>query len=95
MKKRFQVFVLLFFMGSPATVTADNIHLFKSKCMICHGVTVTKVYPVDKARIQWERFFRRNVHMPALALDENELRRILTFLHDHAADSDQPMVPGL
>jgi hypothetical protein len=33
--------------------------------------------------------------MPALALDENELRRILTFLHDHAADSDQPMVPGL
>jgi len=94
-KKQKKLFLLLLTVCFPALMAADNIHMFKNKCMSCHGKSVPKVYPVDKARIQWERFFRRDVHTPKLNLDEQEQRRILTFLYDHAADSDQPMVPGL
>jgi len=77
------------------SLAANDLLVFKKECMSCHGKSVLMVRPVDKARIQWERFFRRDVHTPKLQLDDNARRAILTFLYDHAADSDQPMVPGL
>lgn len=88
----FTVFSLLCL---PTLLFADNIRVFKEHCMVCHGQSVPMVRPVDKARIQWERFFRRDVHMPKLDLNESERKNILTFLYDHAADSDRPMVPGI
>ena len=94
-KKISLFFTVFFLLYSPVLLFSDNIRVFKEHCMTCHGKSVPMVRPVDKARIQWERFFRRDVHMPKLQLDANERKNILTFLYDHAADSDQPMVPGL
>lgn len=53
------------------------------------------VLPSRKAAIQWKRFFKRNQHAPALALEEGDRKVILDFLQEHAADSDRPTVPGL
>ena len=63
--------------------------------MNCHGQTTPSVHPVDKARIQWQRFFKRDIHRPTLNLDTDVKDQVLDFLLHHAADSDQPMVPGL
>ena len=95
MKRKYLLHVTFFCLLLPPYLPAGNLQVFKKECMSCHGKDVAMVRPVDKARIQWERFFRRDVHTPRLALDERTRREILTFLYDHAADSDQPMVPGL
>lgn len=95
MKRKTFIFVALFSLTLPPLLLGNDLLVFKKHCMSCHGNDVGMVRPVDKARIQWERFFRRNVHTPKLMLDEKVRRRILSFLYDHAADSDQPMVPGL
>ena len=95
MKRNDFLLVTLFCSMLSGPLTANDLLVFKKECMSCHGISVPMVRPVDKARIQWERFFRRDVHTPKLKLDENARRAILTFLYDHAADSDQPMVPGL
>lgn len=86
---------MLFSLFLSQPLPADNLRIFKQECMSCHGKTVAMIRPVDKARIQWERFFLRDVHLPKLDLNDDARQAILTFLYDHAADSDQPMVPGL
>ena len=95
MKRNAILLLALFCFMLPHSLWANDLLVFKKECMSCHGKSVPMVRPVDKARIQWERFFRRDVHIPKLELDEESRRQILTFLYDHAADSDQPMVPGL
>jgi len=79
------------------TLFADpDVALFKERCLKCHKKKGAEtIRPVDKARKQWVRFFKRQKHRPPLALDASLQKRLLNFLKDHAADSDQPMVPGL
>jgi len=56
------------------------------------------LYAGSKASIQWERVFSSQRHLKRYKLDtlpeslRNELRE---FLIQHAADSQQPIVPGL
>ena len=56
------------------------------------------LYAGTKASIQWERIFSSQRRMQKYNLDKlsKELRNDLkSYLIKHAADSEQPMVPGL
>jgi len=57
-----------------------------------------KLVPASKAVVQWERVFssedrKRRYHIDQLSSETQELLKV--YLIDHAADSSQPMVPGL
>ena len=57
-----------------------------------------KLVPASKAIVQWERVFssearKKRYHIDQLSPDVQELLK--TYLIQHAADSSQPMVPGL
>ncbi len=66
-----------------------------------HIVELAKEYNLyagSKASIQWERVFSSERHLKRYKLDTipEPLRRSLKiYLIKHAADSDQPIVPGL
>ena len=63
-------------------VLAKNLHL----------------YAGSKAKIQWQRVFssqRRMQRYKIDALSSEEQRALKNYLLNHAADSDQPIVPGL
>ena len=56
------------------------------------------LYPGSKASIQWERVFSSERHLKRYKLENipEPLRVSLKiYLIEHAADSDQPIVPGL
>jgi len=57
-----------------------------------------KLVPASKAIVQWERVFssetrKARYHINQLSPEVQELLK--QYLIDHAADSSQPMVPGL
>lgn len=72
-----------------------------NKCKPCHvsggnGGTMT---PLSKTQKQWERFFAKERHdrVAPGALDKieaTELKDIMQFMYDHAADSAQPETCG-
>ena len=56
------------------------------------------LYPGTKASIQWERVFsseRRLKKYAIFNLSESQKIALKTYLIKYAADSDQPIVPGL
>ena len=56
------------------------------------------LYAGTKATIQWERVFSSTRHMKRYKIDSfsQEIRdQLKKYLIEHAADSDQPVVPGL
>jgi len=56
------------------------------------------LYPGSKATIQWERVFSSERHLKKYKLDTLTLQtrnKLKKYLIKHAADSDQPIVPGL
>ena len=57
-----------------------------------------KIIPASKAIVQWERVFSSDKRMKRYAIDklEPDVKDALKlYLIEHAADSSQPMVPGL
>lgn len=57
-----------------------------------------KLYAGTKASVQWKRIFssQRRLHKYNLdTLSQNELNSLEQYLISHAADSEQPIVPGL
>jgi len=57
-----------------------------------------KIIPASKAIVQWERVFSSDTRMKRYAIDKLELdvqNALKLYLIEHAADSSQPMVPGL
>ena len=71
------------------TLKADNI----SELALKYGL-----YPGNKATIQWERVFSSQRRLEKYNLDtlSPQLKQKLKqYLIEHAADSDQPIVPGL
>ena len=67
------------------------------KCKHCHiqGAEAGTMTPISKTQRQWERFFDKHRHDKIApgswdGLTDKDLKDILQFLHDHAADSDQP-----
>ncbi len=57
-----------------------------------------KLIPASKAIVQWERVFSSDARKKRYHIDQlsPEVQLLLkAYLIDHAADSSQPMVPGL
>jgi hypothetical protein len=75
--------------------------LAKTKCKTCHvqgkeGGTMT---PLSKTQRQWERFFMKKKHEKIApgalsSISEDELKDIMQFMYNHAADSPQPETCG-
>lgn len=56
------------------------------------------LYAGTKASVQWERIFSSDVRLKRHGLDRldyNQLLKLKNYLIKHAADSKQPVVPGL
>jgi len=72
-----------------------------AKCKYCHvagagGGTIT---PLSKTQQQWERFFVKDRHDKVAPgtwdkIEASELKDIMQFMYDHAADSPQPETCG-
>ena len=87
MKKIFVFIVSIYIITIP--LKADAI----SKLALKYNL-----YPGNKATIQWERVFSSEKRLKKYNLDSlsPDLRQELKYyLIEHAADSDQPIVPGL
>jgi len=73
------------------TVSAQDISVEK----IC---TDLGLIPAAKAVVQWERVFSSERRIKKYKLDSlssSEQKLLKEYLIQHAADSNQPMVPGL
>jgi len=56
------------------------------------------LYPGTKAIVQWKRIFTSPRHMKRYHIDslsKEQRVQLMQYLIKHAADSDQPIVPGL
>ncbi|MDQ7044219.1 MAG: hypothetical protein Q9M34_11915 [Sulfurimonas sp.] len=57
-----------------------------------------KLHPGTKATIQWERIFSSKRHLERYKLTDispDTREELKTYLVEHAADSEQPILPGL
>jgi hypothetical protein len=57
-----------------------------------------QLYPGTKATVQWKRIFTSKRHMKRYKVDtlpSQTRMQLMQYLIKHAADSDQPIVPGL
>ena len=73
----------------PILLSAENIEQLATRLNLLAGT---------KATTQWERIFssdRRQSEYGITDLDEIQKMRLKEYLVKHAADSDQPIVPGL
>ena len=82
--------VLFFLFGSIIFANSDD-----SIVKVCKEM---KLVPASKAIVQWERVFssekrKKRYHIDQLSPEVQELLK--AYLIQHAADSSQPMVPGL
>jgi len=86
--KYFFTFTLLTFLLNPLLFGSDMSQLSKE----------LNLYAGSKAVIQWERVFSSQRHLKRYKLDtlpESLRHKLRNFLIEHAADSQQPIVPGL
>ena len=61
-------------------------------------VSKFNLYPGTKATIQWERVFSSERRLKKYGLDQLAIEdrvKLKIYLIKHAADSEQPIVPGL
>ncbi len=74
-----------------------SLHYLEAKS----GAEITKelnLNPSSKAQKQWERIFVNSEKMKQFGIDslnENEKESLKEYLIKHAADSDQPTIPGI
>ncbi len=66
-------------------------------CLPCHiqGAEAGTMTPISKTQRQWVRFFEKDRHNKIAPgswdqLPEQDLKDIMQYIYDHAADSDQP-----
>ena len=89
MKKRIILnHLILFILSINLYANEPASHLAKS----------LNLYAGTKASIQWERIFSSERRLKRYKLDRlsvNELGKLKKYLIKHAADSKQPVVPGL
>jgi len=87
-----KLYVLLLFL--PLTLFAK--HHFDSQTVAL--AKKLNLYGGEKAVIQWERVFSSTRHLKRYKLDTLDAatrEKLKAYLIEHAADSDQPIVPGL
>ncbi len=83
--------LLLLFLSVPVAF-AHSDHTIEKICK------ELKLVPASKAIVQWERVFSSEKRMKRYRIDQlsPEVQKELEiYLIQHAADSSQPMVPGL
>ena len=84
-----KILILFFLFGSISFANNDAI------ASICKEL---KLVPASKAIVQWERVFSSKKRKSRYGIDQlsSETQVLLkSYLIKHAADSSQPMVPGL
>jgi len=72
--------------------------LYASKASIEKIAKKFNLYPGSRAVIQWERIFSTPRHLKRYKLDtlpSIQREELKCYLINHAADSEQPIVPGL
>ncbi len=83
------------FVCIPDADGADGKAAFTRACGQCHhaGGQAAVVNPADKAAIVWDKYFKRQRHPAILSqlISETEMMEIMTYLRNHAADSEQPV----
>lgn len=72
-----------------------------AKCKVCHvaGAEGGTMTPLSKTMRQWERFYTKNKHETLAPgawskFTSSEIKDVMQFMYDHAADSDQPATCG-
>ena len=77
---------------AAGSALAGGQDLFVGKCGACHksGGQAASVNPADKAGRVWKKYFKRGRHPVDMGIDDGTLQDIISYLVDHAADSDQP-----
>ena len=72
-----------------------------AKCKSCHvaGASGGTMTPLSKTQRQWERFYVKDRHNRVAPgtwdkIEASELKDIMQYMHDHAADSPQPETCG-
>lgn len=72
-----------------------------AKCKYCHvaGADGGTITPLSKTQQQWERFYAKDRHNRLAPgtwdkIEASELKDIMQFMYDHAADSPQPETCG-
>jgi len=83
--------LLLLFLLVPVAFAQSDESIEK----ICKELNLV---PASKAIVQWKRVFSSDKRMKRYRIDQlsPEVKKSLeTYLIEHAADSSQPMVPGL
>ncbi len=87
------IFLLIFLLVGSAC-WAGGQELFVKKCGSCHhkGGQAPPINPADKAGLVWKKYFKRRRHPIDLSqhITADELKEILSYLQEHAADSEQP-----
>ena len=82
-------------MISAPLALASNLDVFLVRCGGCHKKDgqAAPVNPADKAGLVWKKYFQRNRHPVDISgtITAEEQDQILTFLENHAADSDHPV----
>lgn len=97
MKKRLLgvALAMCFVFSIPVIVTANDLDVFLERCGSCHktGGKAPAVNPADKAGVVWAKYFARDRHPGNLheSISSEDMATILTFLQNHAADSDHPV----
>ena len=94
--------LLLLLLSSFPLHSLDKKTLFINKCCSCHkqGGEAIAISPSMNAIIQWKRFFKKNKHKRrykdiSAIVSEEESALILSYLIEHAADSQKPQAFGL
>ena len=94
--------IFIFVLSSISLQSFDKKSLFINKCCSCHNVSgVAKtISPSMNAIKQWKRFFMKNKHKRkykdiSALVSEVESGAILSYLIEHAADSQKPQAFGL
>ena len=86
--------VLLLVTLVPIAAQGGGREDFERHCMECHGERVPPIYPADRVKEDWKKFFReefQKIHSKEkVKIPPQILRRIEEYVETYAADSDQP-----
>ncbi len=83
---------------TPKVHAADKT-IFINKCGQCHalGAQAAPINPSNKAGLVWIKYFKRQRHPVDLSklISSSEMQNILTYLQEHAADSERPVAAAI
>ncbi len=75
--------------------------LTREQCKSCHiaGASGGTMTPLSKTQRQWQRFFDKDKHNQKAPgawdkISQADIKDIMQYIYDHAADSEQPETCG-